>query len=500
MSENREKTSSERTTEHLEKIDITQVVEEVWAGFKKIWWLILLLIIAGAARSYFATSGSYTPQYVASATMSVTTPYGNGGYSDTQSASEMAEIFPYILTSGVLADVVAQDMGLDSVPGSISASAEEGTNLLTISVSSGEPQMAYDILMSVIKNYPQVTEFIFGETNLEILDETGVPSDTQREIIIRGSYRRGAVQGAIVGAVILCVYVLIKKNVKSRDKLRRQINVPDLGSLPYIKAKKRKNEAYNRINMLNERIEPSYLEALRRLRIRVMKHMEKGNKKVLMVTSSVPGEGKTTVAVNLAVSLAKQEKKVILVDCDPRNPSVAGLMNENEAHPGIGSVLSGKVSLKEALVQAKIQDGQLWILYGGQPNQKDAVLLGSVQMREVVEQLKADADYVILDAAPTEMLADASLMARYTDAVLYVIRYDYLKMYRIRKGIQTLAMSGTHILGYVFNGDKTKKSDKYGYGYGYGYKSYSRYGHYGHYGKYRDTGKKDDNSGRVIKD
>ena len=64
-------------------------------------------------------------------------------------------------------------------------------NMLTISVSSDDPQMAYDTLTSVIENYPQVAEYIFGVTNLQILDETGIPSDTQKEVVIRGSYKRG---------------------------------------------------------------------------------------------------------------------------------------------------------------------------------------------------------------------------------------------------------------------------------------------------------------------
>ena len=126
---------------------------------------------------------------------------------NTQSAQEMAEIFPYVLTSGVLQDVVVSDLGLDYLPGSISVEAEEGVNMITISVSSNDPQMAYNILQSVIENYPKVAEYIFGQTSLEILDETGIPSDTQRETVIRGSYKRGALQGIIISGVILCLYV-----------------------------------------------------------------------------------------------------------------------------------------------------------------------------------------------------------------------------------------------------------------------------------------------------
>lgn len=200
MSDRVEQTDS-RQIDEAEKIDLIKAVEDFLHGLKKLWLLILALIVLGAGVSYFRTTYTYTPQYVASATMAVTGP--GGEYSGT--ATQMAEIFPYILSSGVLQDVVAREMGMDYVPGSVSAQAEEGTNLLTMSVTSNDAQMAYDVLHKMIECYPEVAEFVLGETSLEILDETGVPSDTRREIVVRGSYKRGAAQGALAGLVILCL-------------------------------------------------------------------------------------------------------------------------------------------------------------------------------------------------------------------------------------------------------------------------------------------------------
>ena len=504
MSEHINETEKKDTVE-IEKIDILNLVAAFWNAFKRLWLLVIIIIIACTLRSYFSTSFSYKPQYVASATVSVTTP--GGSYGNIESAQEMAAVFPYILTSGVLEDVVKNDMGLDYLPGSISVEAEEGMNMLTISVSSDDPQMAYDTLTSVIKNYPEVAEYIFGETNLKILDETGIPSDTQKEVVIRGSYKRGALQGIIVSGVILCLYVFFKRTVHSKEQINKQINLRDLGSLPYVRMKKRKNEKYNNLTLLNRRVDPGYEEAVRRLRIRVMSEAEKDKDGVILVTSTVPGEGKTTIAVNLAIALARQDKSVILVDCDPRNPSVAGVMGETGRHPGIGAVLRGKVQLKQALKDPEIPDTDLRVLFGGAPNTDDAALLGSGRMQRVISALREQADYVILDAAPAELLADASLLAKYVDSVLYVVRCDYTKMPRIKSGIETFMMRDVKIMGYVFNGDTSQKTGKYGYGYGYGYGRYSRYGSYGHYGGYsrysrklKETGKKKDEDGRVIKE
>lgn len=499
MSDRMESTEKERI-EETEKIDIISLAGDFLYGLKKLWLLILVLTLAGAGISYFRTSYTYTPQYVASATMSVTAP--GGQYIGAQTASQMAEVFPYILTSGVLEDVVAREMGMDSVPGSISATAEEGTNLLTMSVTSDDPQMAYDILHTVIDCYPEVAEFVLGNTSLTILDETGVPSDTQKEVVVRGSYRRGAVMGAGAGLVILCLYILLKKTVKSKDRLKSQINLPDMGSLPYIRNKKRKKKPeQNKVSLINERTPASYQEAMRRLRIRVLKEVEENQTKTIMVTSSIPGEGKTTVAVNLAISLVRQGKKVVLVDCDLRNPSIADFLGITEQRPGIDSVLHKKAAVTDVLTEIDVNgENKLTLLLGEEEEKTDISLLGSKRMEGLIAELKNMADVVILDTAPAQLLADAALMARFVDAALYVIRYDYTKMYKIREGIQALAMSKIKMLGYVFNCDRNSGDGKYGYGYGYGYR---RYGSYGHYGRYRDTGKRDkkeDLSGRVIKD
>lgn len=480
-----------------EKIDITYLLTDFYHGIRKFWLLVLVLMVVFAAKSYFSVSSNYEPNYVASATVSVSSTSGN--YS---SAQEMAQLFPYIMTSGVLQDVIAEDMGVDSIPGTITAEADEGTNLLTISVSSNDPQMAYNTLQSVLENYPEVAEFVLGQTTLTVLDETGIPTDTERIAKIRGSYKRGALKGALLGCIIIALYALTRRTVKSKKELKKGLNLNDCGSVPYIRTKKRKkNSFHTAVNLMNDRIPQVYLEAIRKIRVKVMKDMEDDNMKTLLITSSIPGEGKTTLAVNLAIAIAQQGKRVLLVDCDMRNPSVAEAMNDHKRYPGLGEVLKKRVPLKEALTSVEVSGGRLDILYGGKPDDRNSKLLSSKNMEAFLNTAGKKADIIILDTAPSELLADAPLLARYTDAALYVVRNDYTKMRQIQEGVQALAMSGIHIIGYVYNGDMSSRGRGYGYGYGYGYKRYGNYGGYGAYGHYK-KGAKDtkDKYGRVIKE
>lgn len=490
MDENRNQTDPE-------KIDLMHIVSDILYGVKKLWIFMLAITVGCTLYSYFSTTRSYTPQYVASATMSVVT--ANGNSLDTQSAQQMASVFPYVLTSGVLSDVVKDAMGLDYLPGSINVKAEEDANLLTMTVTSNDPQMAYDLLHAVIDYYPTVGEFVFGQTKLQILDETGVPTDEQKEIVIRGSYKKGAIEGLALSALLLIVFIIMHKTVKSVNEIKRNINLSHLASLPNVKVKKRRNSSSAPLCILNERIPDFYLESMRSLRMRILKEMDEKNLKTLLVTSSVPGEGKTTIAANLAVSLARQGKKVVLVDCDVRNPSLAEVLSNEDTHMGLTAVLKNKAKLESELCEIKVDDtNTIKVLFGGKSDKADSMLLASHHMEKVIETLKEQADIVILDTAPAQLLADASMMARYVDSALYVIRYDHTKMKRIREGIQSLDISGIHMLGYVFNGDNSAKGKRRSYVYSYGY-GYSHYSNYSRQGKLRDTGKKEDSSGRILK-
>lgn len=98
---------------------------------------------------------------------------------DNATANQMAKTFPYILESGVLQEIIAQDLGRQSVPGKIEADVMENTNLFTLKVTADDPEMANKILQSVVKNYPTVAEFVIGSSQLTLMDESGVPASRQ---------------------------------------------------------------------------------------------------------------------------------------------------------------------------------------------------------------------------------------------------------------------------------------------------------------------------------
>lgn len=488
MSEYREIGGSD--AEEMDEIYLPDLLYDIGKAIKKFWWVAAGMTLAVGLLASLFVNFTYSPQYTATATMSVK-ERGNTGYNATESAKKMKMVFPYILTSGVLKNVVAEEMGLEEMPGKVRVAVEEDVNIFTVYATADDPQVAYELLWAVIDNYPRVAEYVVGRTKLEVLAESGVPKNSGKNNAVKNALKYGGVLGAFFGLLPMGIYILTRHTVKSKKELKKSFNLRELGTLPFVREKKRKKVPFfSSLSLLNERIPQYYLEAVNKMSSRLMKEMEQKGCKSVLITSSAAREGKSTLAVNFAIAAAKNGKKVVLVDCDMRNPSIAAIMNETGKFSGLTSVLQGKVNVEKALKKVNLPDADLKVLYGEKADDdKENTLLGTEAMKSLIDTLCEKTDFVILDAAPSELLVDSSIIARFTDAAMYVVRYDYVKMHQIQNGVQALSMSGTNILGYVFNADESGQSS----GYGYGYKYYGRYGRYltsKRYGYYGQTSSK----------
>lgn len=460
----------------FEKVDIVSFVSDFLHRLRSLWPLVLILTLLTTALFYYRTTTNYSPTYVAEATVSVEIVNG-GAYANRNTAEQMGLIFPYILTSGALSDVIAADLGLNNVPGTIQVSSIKGTNLLTISVTSWNAEHAYNILQSVLRNYPEVAQFVVGQTELTVIDDSGIPEDSGRESVIRGSIRRGAIIGFGLGMLLVAIHTLSFRTIRNEDELRSLLNIICLGTLPFYQKKQRRNSTRTEINILRDGENSDYVEAVRLVRTRLERQME--GKQVLMVTSSISGEGKSTVAANLAISMARKGKRVVLVDCDLRNPTVSQIFGLEEKLPGLVSLLRGKCTLQDTLYEVKDHGVPLGLtlLPGGEREARLVEILSSDEMKRVIDTLRQQADVVILDTPPSAMLVDAMMLVRYVDGVAYVVMSDYARRRYIFEGVEELTTLGAPIVGCILNGGRTR-GGRYGY---YGYYGYRRYG-YGSYG------------------
>lgn len=185
--------------------------------------------------------------------------------------------------------------------------------------------------------------------------------------------------------------------------------------------------------------------------------------KTLAVTSCMPNEGKSITVANLAVVLTQAGKSVLLLDCDMRNPTVHKNFNLSNK-VGLSSCISMGTALSDAVQKTSIEG--LYALTGGviQPNPSE--LLGSEQMKNVLQRAKEQYDYVLIDTPPVMPVTDALIVSRFVDGMILVIASAEVKVEMARDVKNQLVNAGANILGVVLN---KVRSEHHGYGYGYYY-------------------------------
>ena len=185
-----------------QELDIVGILRDFLHSLRRLWPVVLVLTVALGALFYNRGTRGYTPQYTAEATVSVEIVNG-GSYANRNTAEQMGEVFPHIIRSGALYDVIAADLGTKSVPGSIRATCIKGTNLLTISVTAWTENMARVILESALRNYPEVAQYVVGQTELTVIEESEPTLVTQKSTVVRGSARKGILLGLAIGLALV---------------------------------------------------------------------------------------------------------------------------------------------------------------------------------------------------------------------------------------------------------------------------------------------------------
>lgn len=462
--------------EEAEKIDLMRVINNMWKGFKRYWLLLVLLVVMAAGLMGFRTYRNYSPVYSANATFTITVDdmafYNSSGYMNSKAATQIVNTFPYILNSGILQKKIAEDLGTETVPGVIKTESVGSTNMITVVVTSPDPEQAYRILESVIKHYPEVAEPVIGEVFMNLLDMTDVPETASNPPSYRRSVLKGAIAGMALCAAILLIYAFTRNTIHEEEDFKKMLNIDCICAIPQIIFKRRGKEFRKDISIYNKKISQTFLEAIRVLRARIEKDAKKNDLKVFLVTSAAPGEGKSTIAANIAMALAIRESKVVLVDCDLRNPSVKERLNIEKDGAGLYEYLTKKADLKDVLLWN--EEYQMYVVPGGEAVGNGSELMDTPRMYKLLKELREFADYIILDTAPVGILTDTAVLAQAADAALFVVKQDYANRSAIMEGIEQLAESKIYISGCILNGAQA------GIG-GYGYKNYRYYSKYGNY-------------------
>lgn len=463
---------------------------------KRLVWFALALALAVGGFTYYRQSSSYVPVYSSSAIFSVHASYNStvdilssSTFMDMSASKTLAATFPYVISSENTQMLLQNELGRP-VTESIRATSTADSALFTMTVTDTNPQATFDVLLAAIAIYPQAASGILGDTQINIIN---LPTAPPTEPINASHPLRSAVTYGLIALLLglgaIFLLSLTRKTVHSAEDLHKLVNLKCLAYIPNVKMKKHSDKKNLNILITNPRITSAFSESVRNLRIKLQKALGGASNKVLLVTSTLPNEGKTTVATNLALSLASEGKRVILIDGDLRKQSLKHTLGIDRPSDGLVEILTG-TSKDFRLIN--VPDSTLLLLSGDEVSDHPQPLLDMPRMKQMIDLLRSKLDYIIIDTPPAGILSDAATIAKYADATIYVVRQDMANTTQILDSIQNLSGSGANLIGCVLNqtlagttrtGYGSKYHSAYGYSYGYKYSNSYAYGYRSRYAR-----------------
>ena len=466
------------------RINIFCILADIIKGLK----YVLAVGLALALLSYVFVNVTYTPVYTSSTTFVVSSKANfSGPLEDSDKLESMTDTFKAVMNSSVLKKMVCEDLDLDSFPGTIGVAIVEGTNLLTVSVSAGDPDMAYRLLDSLLDCYPVIGEKVLGDIVINVYEEPAFPETPDNAVNGLAIMKRGFAMGAAAVILVLAVISYLKNTVKDKEDIPEKLDTTELITLyhenkykdfkSFLKRKKKQ------ILLTNAAVSFGYGENIKKLRTKLIYRMKKKGVKVILVTSTLDGEGKTTIALNLAETMSKKYQKVLLVEGDSRQCQLADMLGiGHDEGLDWGSGLKKEQNLQQYIVPAGKHKFYAMVNMAAGTFSTDS--LSTDKMQECIHDLRETMDVIIIDGPPATERSDAEVWARLSDVSLLVVKQNFAEVKYINDTIDMLNGYGEGLLGCIFN-DVLSSGEVLSSGYGYGsYGAYGGYGSYGGYGKY----------------
>ncbi len=486
------------------QIDVRRLLNAVISR----WWLVAVSAVLCAVLFFVGTFYLVTPQYTSSALFYVNNnlSIGDTAFSitsgDLSAAKSLVNSYIVILKTRTSLNEVIDYSGVKRTCGElqsmISAASVNSTEVFEVMVKSPDPQEAEKIANAIAYILPKRISSIVEGTSAKVVDYAVVPSAPSSP-----SYPKKTLLGFAVGFFLSVAYLVIRElfdvTIRSEEDVSLCCDAPILAAVPDMmvqnkggryyyygssggnKKKKKPSAATQTPILLGRNISFAASEAYKLLRTKLQFSFAGETQcPVIGVSSALAGEGKSLSAVNLAFTLAQLDKRVLLIDCDMRRPSLATKLQISKV-PGLSNYLTGQATITDVVQPCggDVKEGFDVIASGRNPP-NPIELISSRSMEDLLNTLRGSYDYILLDLPPVGEVSDALVAAKMADGILLVARQNYGNTVALANAVQQFDFVESRILGVVLNA-MTERGGRYGYGYGYRYgKKYYRYG--GRYG------------------
>lgn len=432
--------------------------------------MILLLAASIAMLAFVFRMHSHRDTYTIEATYAVTNKQsGNSIARNLNNAQNVAAQFSQVINSTILQRRIREDLGDFIKPGRTTAEVIPQTNLISLRTSSSSVQSAFFTLKSFMANYHTVTDFVLGDMRMTVLVQPEVPLSPDQNF---HPYRdMGKVFLYSFLALMLAAAFLsyLKDTVRDGIDMETKLNSRYLGAIchenKYRTLKSKFIHPEEPLLMTSPVVSFAFAESIMKITRKLESQMENAQVKSLIVTSCRENEGKSTVAANIALALARNGRRVVLVDMDLRKPA---------QHRIFGSMLGDD----DTLIRELIKD-RLYLIPDLQRLDSSLEEILDDKLKAFLAYLEGQFSYVILDTPPMESIADTETIASAADASLCVVREHTTLVRDINEMLETLSCYRAQPIGCILNDAYSSWRENLGgyeyrrrYGYGKGYDYY----------------------------
>lgn len=444
-----------------------RVLRKRWMSVVTVTLVILAAVVAGTL--------AVTPKYTATTRMFFAVQ-GSESATDLAQGSTFAEkqmaSYAQVATSPLVLDRVIKKLKLpmtaEVLAESVVATPPADTVILEISVTDPDRVRSAQIANGIGEQLTIVAGDLAparsdGSKSVKAtrLAAAKVPLSASSPRIV-SNLVGGVILGLLVGVCVALIRQAMDTKIRTERDLQEITDATLLGAVGFDEA-----IASSPVVMRNERL-AHQAEAVRRVRTNLQFVNLAQRHSTILVSSSIPGEGKSTTALNLAVALADAGVRTILVDADLRRPSIATYLGL-EGSVGLTTVLIGRATVSD--VVQPWESGTLHILPAGEIPPNPSEILGSDAMKDLLDELSNTYDMVLLDTPPLLPVTDAAVLSKFASGTLVIVGTDRIQGPQLRNALQSLETVGGRVIGVVLN--KTARRDVNAYSYGYDY-SYER--------------------------
>lgn len=446
---------------------------------------LISAILAGVF--YVVRENTVVPSYKSSATFMLSSSEGN-----IVNLKASGTLLEEIMGSSLMKKIIAEDLGLDSttVPATITTMIQNEGSIVNVTVTAASPRMAFQVLDSLSHNYRQVSDYLMEGMVLEVIEPAVIPMYSTTQSGARELFKKVFLYAAAFLTAGVLVLSYFRDTIKTEADITEKIDAPLFAIVS-----RQTNRGQNALRLAKRsmRVKKSilingiqtsfgFVESFKKIRTKIENEARKNDCRVIMVTSVMENEGKSTVAANIAIALAQKSDKVLLMDADFRKPAQFKVLDAERQEKGLGDVLMKECTLEDVI--RMYEPAGMYCLYNYKTYRNSSELLLSKEMSELVKMLREKMDYVIIDTPPTGMVADAEIVSNIADGSLLVVREDCSQISEINDTVDMLSGHHSKMLGCIYNfasgsiGSAIQGGDAYGYG------SYGKHGRYGKYGNY----------------